>query len=222
MDTEPLPWSYGSIVMKQKQLVDTMLDMGTGGGEFLSMIMPLPENTYATEGYQPNISIAKDRLEPIGVEVKEVGEDDLLPFQDDQFELVINRHESFDASEVKRVLKDGGTFVTQQVGGLDLQRLNIELDALDQFDYSDWNLKTAIDKLIEAGFSITTSDEAYPVTRLYDIGAVIYYLKAIPWQINDFSIEKYRDFLFKLHQEIESKGFFDVKAHRFYIIAQKK
>jgi len=30
---------------------------------------------------------------------------------------VINRHESFSASEVFRVLKPGGIFVTQQVGG---------------------------------------------------------------------------------------------------------
>jgi SAM-dependent methyltransferase len=38
-----------------------------------------------------------------------------LPFRDGSLDLICNRHESFLALEVSRVLAPGGTFVTQQV-----------------------------------------------------------------------------------------------------------
>lgn len=40
--------------------------MGTGGGEFLAGLQPLPPHTCATEGYPPNIPIAQQRLKRLG------------------------------------------------------------------------------------------------------------------------------------------------------------
>lgn len=40
-----------------------------------------------------------------------------MPFGDGRFDLVLNRHESFHPVEVARVLRPGGVFLTQQVGG---------------------------------------------------------------------------------------------------------
>ena len=40
MKSEPLSWSYGSIAFLLMQRAKSMLDMGTGGGEFLSMLQP--------------------------------------------------------------------------------------------------------------------------------------------------------------------------------------
>ncbi|WP_365845908.1 hypothetical protein [Clostridium sp.] len=39
------------------------------------------------------------------------------PFEDNTFDIVINRHESYCVSEVKRILKTDGIFIAQQVGG---------------------------------------------------------------------------------------------------------
>jgi SAM-dependent methyltransferase len=36
-----------------------------------------------------------------------------LAFRDDAFDLVVSRHEAFVAAELRRVLRTGGTFVTQ-------------------------------------------------------------------------------------------------------------
>ena len=83
------------------QRAKSMLDMGTGGGEFLSMLQPFPSTIYATEGYAPNVPIARKKLEPLGVTVVEVNDDTALPFQDGQFNLILNQHESYAASEVK-------------------------------------------------------------------------------------------------------------------------
>ena len=45
--------------------------------------------------------IAQKKLEPLGVKVVEVSDDTALPFQDGQFDLILNQHESYVASEVK-------------------------------------------------------------------------------------------------------------------------
>ena len=104
MKSEPLSWSYGSTAYQLMQRAKAMLDMGTGGGEFLSMLQPFPPTIYATEGYAPNLPIARKKLEPLGVTVVAVIDDTALPFQDEQFDFIMNQHESYSASEVNRIL----------------------------------------------------------------------------------------------------------------------
>ena len=91
--------------------------MGTGGGELLSELIPLPRHACATEGYELNLPVATKKLEPLGVKVFQYEKDDDLPFKDEEFELIINRHESYSPKEVCRILELGGYFITQQVGG---------------------------------------------------------------------------------------------------------
>jgi SAM-dependent methyltransferase len=221
VDSEPLLWSYTSEILPKIRCVNSLLDMGTGGGEYLSILQPLPLNTYATEGYEKNISIARSRLEPIGVTVVEVKDDHALPFENNQFELIINKHESFSATELYRILKPNGQFITQQVGGYDNLELNDMLGAAKDFGYSHWNLNFAVNELVNVGFKILKKMEQFPYTRFYDVGAIVYYLKAIPWQIPDFTVEKYFDQLYQIHLEIQKKGFVQFKSHRFFIIAEK-
>ncbi|WP_369899622.1 class I SAM-dependent methyltransferase [Bacillus manliponensis] len=223
MNGEALPWSYMSKVLKERtKEMHSMLDMGTGGGEFFSMLMPFPPNTAATEAYPPNMSIAKNRLEPLGVKVCEIECDEELPFADQEFDLILNQHESYSECEVKRILHDDGTFITQQVGGEDCNDLNRLLQAEINPEFLHWNLDYAVKKLEKEGFTITEKDEAFPLLRFYDVGAIIYYLKAIPWQVPDFSVEQYEEKLREIHHYIEENGYVEIKTHRFYIVAKKR
>ena len=124
--TERLPWSYRREVARRAALADTMLDMGTGGGERLSRQPGRPLRTVATEAWPPNVPVAAERLRPLGIPViqdegapdntaQADGDRGRLPFRDGAFALVANRHEAFRAAEVSRVLRPGGTFVTQHV-----------------------------------------------------------------------------------------------------------
>lgn len=219
MRSSLLSWSYGSLARPLIQNASSMLDMGTGGGEFLSMLSPFPRSVFATEAYKPNLSIAKARLEPLGVNVVPIEDDANLPFRDDQFNLILNQHESYSPSEVRRILQGRGTFLTQQVGGLDCIEINDSLGVPANKALEHWNLQAAMSELKHNKFDIVYSNEAFPVQRFYDIGAFVYYLKAIPWQVPDFSVEKYEERLYFIHQAIQSKGFFDAKQHRFVIKA---
>lgn len=217
----PLSWSYYNKVKKNMIGVSSLLDMGTGGGEFLSSLSPLPSNTCATEVYEPNIPVAKERLEPLGVKVWRVDDDDLLPFHNESFELVINRHESYSAEEVKRILKPQGIFITQQAGGLNDKEIN-ELLQVPKSEYYNWNLETASRELLEVGLTIIEQKEDFVKTRFYDIGAIVFYLKAIPWQVPDFTVEKYFEQLREIDRMIQKDGFIDFTCHRFLVMANKQ
>ena len=106
MQIEKKPWSYMDRVRGLLPQATALLDLGTGGGEkLLSLQADWPPKVAVTEGYHPNFLLAKERLEPLGVQVVE-SEADMkrpLPFPN--------------AAEVARVLKPGGTFLTKQVNG---------------------------------------------------------------------------------------------------------
>ncbi|MEW6708932.1 MAG: methyltransferase domain-containing protein [Candidatus Riflebacteria bacterium] len=220
MEESPLPWNYGNFVENGFKTARVCLDMGTGGGEFLDSFEILPDQTYATEGYEPNIEIARQRLGRRNITVKAVKDDDILPFENDFFDLIINRHEGFKGSELFRTMKSGGRFISQQVGGLNDIDINSCLGH-SELDYFDWCLIKAVKDLKDNGFKIIQSSENIGYTRFYDIGSIVYYLKCIPWQISDFSVEKYIDQLEILAWMIKENGYKDFICHRFMVIAER-
>lgn len=217
----PPPWDYKERVRARLPVAHAFLDMGTGGGEFLETLAPLPLDTWATENYPPNMPIARRRLEPLGVRVVTGVADDALPFPDHRFDLVINRHESFSAAEVSRILQPGGRFITQQVGGHDNLQLNELLQNEVAFEFIDWGPAVAVQQLKAAGLRIVEQIEAFPKTRVADVGAVVYYLRATPWQIDSFTVEAYRDKLLSLHRRIARDNGLTLTSHRFYLEAVK-
>jgi len=215
---QQVSWNFRELVEKSLQNCNSLLDMGTGGGEFLASLKPLPANTVATENWQPNVAIAKNNLPSISI--ISGFEDENIPLRSNSFQLITNRHESFNAQEIVRLLQPGGCFLTQQVGGQDNLELNKKIQSNQQGSYANWNLLTACQQLERSGLTVELQKEKFPVTEFYDIGAVVYYLKAVPWQIPDFSVAKYRKELEKIHKQMEQEGKFAVTSHRFLIKAK--
>lgn len=225
MVSSPLDWSYPSLVLlglRGSRKPRSLLDMGTGGGEFFSTLHPFPPFTCATEAYPPNVPIARERLEPLGVQVVPIDEDDpVLPFADRQFEMVINRHEYYLPTEIYRILMPGGTFLTQQVGDQNDRELVEALGAPPRQLDPAFNLDAAAADLEDAGLQIERAQECFSATRVYDVGAVVYYFKALPWEITDFSVENYFDALAHIHERIQAEGYFQTSLHRFLIVARR-
>jgi len=221
------PWSYTEIVKSHLKDTDILLDMGTGGGEILLSLNHPYTNTYATEAYLPNYELCKKTLSPLGITVvqtqtdEDFNTDDKLPFEDDFFDIIINRHESFDLAEVNRTLKQGGYFITQQVGSKNtvelMQRLN------DDFVYhiSTHEMSNYVNILSNIGFQIDMAEEAtYPI-KVYDVGALVFMAKVIAWEYPGFSVKTHLEELIDCQKEIEEKGYIEATAHRFIIVARK-
>lgn len=203
---EPTPWDYQALAADAARDSISMADMGTGGGEFLAELLDIlgdeaPHRSTATEAWEPNVPMAKTLLERRGVNVVAVTDDSQLPLADGEFDLVINRHESFDPVEVQRILQPGGCFLTQQVGGRNLAAINAALGTPPPA-HSSWSLEPATQRLRENGFVIERAQEAMVETRFSDIGALVGFLRVITWQVPGFSVERYRDQLHHLHDRI--------------------
>ena len=228
---EPPPWEYRDRVAVALKGTRSLLDMGTGGGEFLASLGPLlPATTYATEAYAPNAIIARYTLDPWSVTVLEIREDECyphppqdvayrIPIDDHAVDLVINRHESFDAREVVRVLKPGGRFITQQVGSLNFAALNERFGA--PLSFEDWTLSTARREVEDAGLEVAAAEESLAPAGFRDVGAVIYYLEAVPWQVPGFTLDGFREVLRAIHEEMAEGQPFAMKSHRFLMEAVK-
>ncbi|MFX0151126.1 MAG: class I SAM-dependent methyltransferase [Candidatus Hodarchaeota archaeon] len=219
MISEPSPWEYKKIILPYVRRSTFMLDMGTGGGEFLSTLTPLPPYTYATEAYPPNIPVAEQALAHQSVNLIPVTKHEELPLPNDFFDLIINRHEYYCTKEVYRILKPNGIFITQQVGKFD----NIELNQFfgdESYKDWEWDLDYASMQLKKSRFKILDGKEALIKESFRDIGAIVFYLRIISWQIPDFDFDQNISKFKELHSKILTKGQFTTHGHRFLIKAK--
>jgi SAM-dependent methyltransferase len=220
-ESDPLPWDYAGIIKQFLRPTDHLLDLGTGGGEFLLTLRHPYELTSVTEGYPPNYELCLQNLAHVGVTVKQVDESNAVDFLDQHFDIVINRHESYDLHEVMRVLKPGGYFITQQCSGSN----NIELSRhfIPNFisEYQDFTYPSQVEAFSDAGFDLIEHQEASPRLRFFDVGAIVFYAKNIPWEFPGFSVDRYLSKLDELDQIIQTEGYIESVESRFVIVAQK-
>ncbi|MFC1948804.1 methyltransferase domain-containing protein [Chloroflexota bacterium] len=213
------PWDYARQARQLVQQSTALLDMGTGGGEFLASLAPLPKYTCATEGWKTNVAVAKAKLETLGARVLEVDESNELPFSDGEFDTVLNRHSAFKSVEVFRVLKPGGTFLTQQVGGNDLQDFAEEFDTNPQ--YQEFTFATIKKEIEDAGFSVKNAEEWYGKMEFMDVGAIVYFIRAIPWTVPGFNFDKNIHHLEKLQYKLDRGEKLAFTRVRFLFQAEK-
>lgn len=215
-------WDYFNIAKKLIKNSKSVLDMATGGGEFFSKFAPFNIKAVAIEGYHPNVSIAKNLLEPLGVKVLEANEVKKLPFQDNEFDLILNRHGGINKKSVKeiyRIQSKHGFFLTQQVDGNNFKDLINEFGKNPKWEQNTpENVKN---QMIKQGFKIHESDEWTGKIIFKDVGALVYLLKAVPWLVDDFSVNNYLSKLEELHKKIKIQKELSYIAKRFYILAQK-
>jgi len=214
-----LPWDYGSLAREALHDATRLLDIDTGGGEVLASLARLPA-AIATEPYPPNVSIARARLAPLGADVR-AGGASALPVADEDVDLVLNRHGSLDAIEAARVLTPRGVFLTQQVGSRNDLAFNDALGVAPASPPDAHTLHSTVAALEDAGLVIDQAQEDYPVTRYFDVGAVVFQLRSVPWQVPGFEVRTSEDRLRRLDAHIRRTGSFDVKNHRFLVRAHK-
>ena len=222
MIEEQAPWSYTSRAAELMRQTSAVVDLGTGGGERLLKLQEYwPKKVAVTEDYPPNVKLATERLSPFGVQVVDVPltDVDLMPFADNEFDLVLNRHSGFNAEEVARLLAPGGTFLTQQIHGLWAYDLLAAFDAKPQ--WPDSTVEKYVPRLEAAGLTITNTQEWSGQFSFTDIGAIVYYLKAVPWLVLGFSVETHARHLLALQRRLESGEDLAFLARKYLIEARK-
>lgn len=231
------PWDYGALVRAAAVGTRRTLDIDTGGGEFLQRLGPLPGHVVATEGYAPNVTVAGERLASLGVavvhaesapdnvdqaETSPAASGSALPFVSQAFDVVIDRHSSYWPSEVRRVLRAGGRFLTQQgseagTSGAAWEELFGRPHGHGRFD-----LIFAVDQLVEAGFRIFRAEEADTPMVFRDLAAVVYYLRLVPWAVDRFDPVADTGALERIHRRIATNGELRIRGSYMLIDAVKR
>jgi hypothetical protein len=182
----------------------------------------VPRRAVATEGFPPSVARAAPRLGARGVALvvtspRRPG----LPFAGGSFELVVSRH-PIDPwwHEVARVLTGGGHYFAQHVGPHSLRSLSeFLMGPLPQADTRDPARERRAAE--EAGLVVRTLEVERPRTAFFDVGAVVYFLRVVPWIVPDFEVGRYRQRLLALHELIERDGAFETTASRMLVEAVK-
>ena len=216
-----LPWDYEAIIRSVLKDKMKLLDYDTGGGEFLLSLQHPYENTAATEGYPPNVALCKERLLPLGIDLRECKDAAQIPFADESFDIIINRHGDFNPPVIKRLLKPGGLFITQQVGS-DNDRELVEMvlpGAKKPFPHED--LPVQITRFTDIGFEILQADEAFGPICFYDVGAFVWFARIIEWEFPGFSVDRCFDQLLQIQEIIERDDKITGRIHRYLIVARK-
>ncbi|MDE5885097.1 MAG: class I SAM-dependent methyltransferase [Oscillospiraceae bacterium] len=217
-----LPWDFRQVIRQYVKPTDRLLDIDTGGGEFLLSLGHAHALTSATEGYAPNIVLCKEKFDGLGIDFHPMTDARKMPFADRQFDVILNRHGRYDVSELLRVLKPGGFFLTQQVGEWNDWELIKKVLPDAQRQFKGHCLVSQVKVFQDADFEILEQGEAYCPIRFYDTGAFVWFAKVIAWEFVDFSVEKCFENLLSVAQEIQNKGFVSGRIHRFYLVAKKK
>ena len=222
MVEEQAPWSYSSRAAELMRRSSSVIDLGTGGGErFLKLQEFWPKKVVATEEYLPNLKLATDRLSPMGANVVDVRltDCDPMPFADHEFDLVLNRHSAFNPHEVARILAPDGIFLTQQVHGFGVYDLLAVFGAEPR--WPEATLERYVPRLKAAGLTIFNTEEWSGQLSFTDVGAIVYYLKAVPWLVPGFSVETHLKQLFSLQHRLDSDDELVFTARKYLIEAHK-
>ena len=218
---EDLPWDYEKIIRQYLKDDLLILDYDTGGGEFLLSLNHPFDKTSATEGYSPNVELCREKLFPLGINFKECNDPSNIPYENECFDIILNRHGDFNAKELYRLLKKGGIFITQQVG-CDNDRDLVEwvLPTIPK-PFPHANLKEQKILLEEVGFQAIEAQEANRSIKFYDVGAFVWFAHIIEWEFPGFSVEKCFDALLEMQEKLEQDGVIEGTTHRYLIVARK-
>ena len=190
-----LPWDYRAVIQSYLQPKWKILDVDTGGGEFLLSLGRPYGNTSAAEGYPPNVALCRERLLPLGID--------------------------FRAGDVARLLKPGGFFLTEQVGAENDRELVELLLGKLPLPYPDQTLERMARALTDAELTICRGETCFRPILFYDVGALVWFARILPWEFPGFSVDACQAALFQAQETLEETGCIAGRIHRFLIVARK-
>jgi SAM-dependent methyltransferase len=212
------PWSYESLVREYGGDATSVIDLGTGGGEFVARVRSsLPGRVVATEEWHVNAPIAHRRLAPLGVHVVRCRSLQ-LPFAGGSFDLVIDRHEELDPAEVARVLARGGRAVTQQVGAENWRELRDHFPRRTDFGDIRGEYSRGF---VQAGLRVVRDEQHHYRVAYGSLGDIVFMLLVAPWEIPDFDVERDLEALLELEEACSTEEGLIMTWSRFLLVAEE-
>ena len=221
----PVLWDYSEVARQFLARTDSVLDIGTGGGElFLTLASCFRKGT--------GIDVSEEMIEQAlrnkrtrgitNVEFK-VMDGNHLEFSDAEFEIVLNRHCDVNVSETGRVLRPQGYFVTQQVGYRNTVNI-LEAFGWTPASFADgwWQPVEELAAAFEQSGCRVVAKAEYDVRYWFcDIESLVFWLKAAPLP-EPFDVEKHLDGVNYILQEYSTQQGIETNEHRELLVVEKR
>ncbi len=214
----PYPWDYVARARELLAIANFVLDIGTGGGEVLTSICQgFDVRVIATEAWAPNLPIASKTLSVVHANVVHADHNH-LPFAGHSFDVVLARHQDFEAGQCARVLAHGGHLLTQQVANSNWKELRIYFPRMGEgISYFDGYQSD----LLSAGFEIIDANTHETSICFAGLSELVYALSATPWTIPGFDIDADFDALMELDGELRGSDGIVLTESRFILEAER-
>ena len=124
------------------------------------------------------------------------------------------------AAEIARVLRPGGSYLSQQVGAGSMHELTEAMMGPTPVS-PDRSTERAVAQATEAGLTVRDLRHESLRTVFFDIAAVVHYLRKVIWIVPGFTADRYKDELYDVHRQIQGTGSFVAYSKRFLIEARK-
>lgn len=217
-------WNFYEKVKQACKPNGILLDIGTGGGENILRIISSALLLIGIDNSNGMIKTVKSNLKKSRVAnvrfIQMTSED--LQFPNDFFDVTSSCHAPFVASEVAKVLKEGGTFLTQQVSEADKLNLKKAFGRGQSIGVDDGTLKEKyIQELKEAGFVEVYSFDYNAIEYYQRPEDLVFLLKYTPTIPNFGQEKKDFDILDNFIENNRTKKGICTNSKRFLIIANK-
>ena len=209
-------WRFFDLVAARAATVGSLLELDVGTGTMLGALPVVPAVAVGAEAHRPVVAAAGERLRHRGASLVVVpsAPGDALPLRSATFDLVTARHPVANPwEEVARVLRPGGTYLSQQVGHHTMAEL-VEAVTGEAPTGRGRHPDTLRAGAEAAGLEVVELREERPRTAFFDIGAVVYLLRVVVWLVPGFTADAHLDRLRAIHEHIERTGSFEARAAR--------
>jgi SAM-dependent methyltransferase len=220
----PIPWNYVDVAHQYLKPQDRVLDIGTGGGEIFLSLAPyfgegigMDQNTAMIEAAKRNQSaLALNTISLLVMEGSALG------FNASEFDVVLLRHLRVYVSEIVRVLRKGGYFLTQMVG----QRSSLNI--LGAFGWTpssfgpDWwqTVAQLADQFLLYGCRIVVQAEYNVPCWFSDLESFMFWLMSVPWP-EEIELEKHWPNINRVLEASQTERGIETNEHRGLLIVQK-
>ncbi|HEY7910192.1 MAG TPA: class I SAM-dependent methyltransferase [Thermomicrobiales bacterium] len=224
-DRDPVPWEYEEVVRRYLRPSDRVLDVGTGGGERFLALAPSFETGV---GVDPDPEMVRTAQENTPAALAEKvsfveGRAAALPAPDTSFDVVLNRHAPVNVAEVMRVLRPGGSFITQQVGAQNTFNITTLFGSGPGMGGAhiapDQEIPALADAFQERGYAIISYGTYNVPYYFQDAASLLFWMQAVGVP-PDFDIERHWQQVDYLLSEYATPRGTETNEHRELLIVR--
>jgi SAM-dependent methyltransferase len=222
---DPVPWTYTDVVRRYLRPDGRILDVGTGGGEKLLSFADHVATAVGIDSSAEMVADARSNLAVAGSAnvALHLMRAEKLAFDDRRFDVVLNRHSVVCVPEVVRVLRDGGIFITQQVGERNTRKICELFNCGVGGGYGQYDPPVALlaGQFSRAGCSVEVVAE-YDVRYWFlDVESLVFWLQAIPMP-EDFDVERHWKQVDRIIAEHTTAKGIETNEHRELLVVRKQ